>query len=152
MRHSKDAIISCVAAVMGVVAIISAVPHLSIRQDTPLRLAENVHAQDVFVPLAHTYMYEEENKPETHGLLPPSLDAFTLQPPTIEGEPQAIYKTTVNLRLRTEPDSEADVVATFTEGTMLLVTDVINEDWRAVDINGVLGYMSAEFLEFVAER
>jgi len=83
------------------------------------------------------------------------LGAQTVLPvgSAIPDEPyRLLYRTAVNLRLRTEPNAEAETIAVVPEGTMLHVTDTLDGEWYAVTVDEEAGYMAAEFLSFFARR
>lgn len=52
------------------------------------------------------------------------------------------------LNLRTEPTTNASVLATSTQGSFVVVGEKINSDWYKVVYRGKTGYMSSEFLSF----
>ena len=56
------------------------------------------------------------------------------------------YRTTANLRLRTGPSLDDDIVKTVSLGTSVRVYDQRDGEWFAVSVNGSSGYMNAEFL------
>jgi hypothetical protein len=58
----------------------------------------------------------------------------------------AEYRTTANLRFRTGPSIDDEIIATVSSGVAVTVTDYLDGEWYAVEYNGVSGYMFAEFL------
>jgi len=58
-----------------------------------------------------------------------------------------IATTTANLRMRTAPSLDSDVVKTVTEGSEVRIVNAENHEWFRVEFNGSTGYMAAEFLE-----
>ena len=58
----------------------------------------------------------------------------------------AYFLTTANLRLRTAPSLNSEVIKTVPQSTRVQVTDLRDGEWYAVYVSGVIGYMSAEFL------
>lgn len=53
------------------------------------------------------------------------------------------------LRLRSEPSSDASILATAPQGDIVVVLEQIDDDWYRVDYKSVEGYMSAEYLDVV---
>jgi len=56
------------------------------------------------------------------------------------------YRTTANLRLRTGPSLDDDIIRTVPNGTTIRVYDRNDGEWFSVSSNGTHGYMNAEFL------
>jgi len=56
------------------------------------------------------------------------------------------FVTAYNLRMRTSPSANADVIKTVPQGSTVMVIGSGNGEWRRVEFNGTQGYMSAEFL------
>ena len=53
------------------------------------------------------------------------------------------------LRLRSEPSSDASILATAPQGDIVVVLEQVDEAWYKVDYKSVEGYMSAEYLDVV---
>lgn len=53
------------------------------------------------------------------------------------------------LRLRSEPSSDASILATAPQGDIVVVLEEVDENWYKVDYKSVEGYMSAEYLDVV---
>ncbi|MCL2851439.1 MAG: serine hydrolase [Defluviitaleaceae bacterium] len=131
MKKSRKIIMVCIVIATGYMTFASASPREHIEQESPLRLVEHVQALDA-VPVMNTYVTpDDENDVE---------------------EPLTVYRTIDNLRLRSEPSAEAEIIETVPQGTLLVVTDTRDGDWYSVQINGAHGYMSSDFLAFVAVR
>ena len=62
------------------------------------------------------------------------------------------YSTTVNLRLRSQPSTDAFSIRTVPRGTHVRVLYRGNGEWYRVYTGGTIGYMYAEFLEFATYR
>ena len=58
----------------------------------------------------------------------------------------APFTTDSNLRLRSAPSTDAEIVKTVSQGRTVEVTDFRDGQWFAVRYNGSTGYMSAEHL------
>ena len=58
----------------------------------------------------------------------------------------APFVTTANLRLRTEPTTNSEIIQTVPQGSTVQVTDLRDGRWKAVEFGGAHGYMYAEFL------
>lgn len=138
MKRASDMLVVCIAVALGCVALITAIPRQFAEQEPTLRLVENVQALDALPAAATTYIAADITEDEAVVFEERGL--------------QNIYRTTVNLRLRSEPSSEAEAIETISEGTMVLVTDHVDTEWYSVYVDDLHGYMSAEFLEFVAVR
>ncbi|MCL2407999.1 MAG: serine hydrolase [Oscillospiraceae bacterium] len=137
MKRLKKILAVCIAAVIGYIVIASASPRQFEEPEAPANSAEPVENAQ-FIDDRQTPSYIPENTAE-------SVD--------LEDEPPVlVYRTAANLRLREEPSVEAEIIETIPGGTMLLVTDYLDGGWYSVYVNGLLGYMSAEFLTFVAVR
>lgn len=50
------------------------------------------------------------------------------------------------LRLRSEPSTEASILATAAQGDLVVVLEQVDEGWYKVDYQSVEGYMTAEYL------
>ena len=64
--------------------------------------------------------------------------------PTYEEEEltlPAYFLTTANLRLRTAPSLNSEIIKTVPQSTRVLVTDLRDGEWFAVYVSGVTGYM-----------
>ncbi|MCL2286012.1 MAG: SH3 domain-containing protein [Firmicutes bacterium] len=64
-------------------------------------------------------------------------------------EVQRIFVTTANLNLRPTPSTDQPRITLVSAGRNVLVTDLRDGEWFAVDYNGIQGYMYAEFLREV---
>jgi len=62
-----------------------------------------------------------------------------------------LFRTTVNLRLRSGPGTDTNHITTISRGTVIRVTDTRDGEWFAVEVGGQTGYMYAYFLEEVQE-
>lgn len=74
--------------------------------------------------------------------------AVFLAPPeenTTDAAP-SVFRTTANLNLRTSPSTDSGIIMTVPVGTAVNVTELCNDEWYAVELNGVSGYMFAEYL------
>jgi uncharacterized protein YgiM (DUF1202 family) len=49
------------------------------------------------------------------------------------------FLTTANLRLRTGPSLNSEVIKTVSQSTRVLVTDLRDGEWYAVNVSGVTG-------------
>jgi hypothetical protein len=58
-----------------------------------------------------------------------------------------IYKTTANVNLREEPNTESDIITIVSQGTIVTVTDLLDGLWYLVDYKGQIGYINAEYLD-----
>ena len=136
MNRSRT-IMVCAAITLAFTVFASASLRRAMEHEPAIRLVENVQAFDAF-PIPGIYTADEvvDNEEVT----------------SIEGELHPIYRTTTNLRLRTEPSPEAEIIETIPQGTLLLVTGQPDEDWYSVYIGNNHGYMAAEFLDFVTFR
>ena len=56
------------------------------------------------------------------------------------------YQTTANLRLRTGPTLDDEIIRTVPNGSTVRVYDYRCGEWFQVSVNGTNGYMNAEFL------
>ena len=54
------------------------------------------------------------------------------------------------LRLRGEPSSDGEILATVNQGEAVVVLEQVDADWYKVDHRTVEGYMLAEFLDVAA--
>jgi len=61
------------------------------------------------------------------------------------------YRTTANLRLRTGPSLDADIIRTVSSNGIVRVYDRLDGEWFSVYHNGTMGYMNAEFLEYIPD-
>ena len=66
--------------------------------------------------------------------------------------PLIVYRTTANLRLRTEPSTQSSIITTVPRGTQVQVLSFRDGEWFAVNVNGLEGYMYSGFLTFVSVR
>lgn len=55
------------------------------------------------------------------------------------------------LRLRSEANTDASILATALQGDTLVVLEEVDENWYKVDYKSVEGFMSAEFVDVVTE-
>lgn len=55
------------------------------------------------------------------------------------------------LRLRSEPDAEASILATASQDELVVVLEPVDPDWYRVDYQSVEGYMSAQYLDLQAQ-
>jgi D-alanyl-D-alanine carboxypeptidase len=140
MKYLKKALAVCIAAAIIYIALVSAGSHQLESQETapnPSNPPENEQMLDI--PQTPSYIYPN--------------NANTAEVADLEDEPTVtVYITSTNLRLREAPSAEAEIIDTIPQGTLLLVTDYLDGDWYSVYVNGLLGYMSADFLTFVAVR
>jgi len=139
MRRVKRILIVCAAIAFSYIALASA----NLPLPLPSPLSADQDRQSPYNPTSSgqadplgSYTYTEVDEPE----------------PEEPGEPLLLYRTIENLRLREEPSTEAEVIETILQGTLVQVTDQWNEDWYFVYVDGMYGYMSTEFLAFVALR
>ena len=66
-------------------------------------------------------------------------------------EPDKVYiETTVQLRLRKEPNTRCDILDRIDEGTKLEVLETL-DGWYKVNYNGKDGYVSATYIRVVEE-
>jgi uncharacterized protein YgiM (DUF1202 family) len=56
------------------------------------------------------------------------------------------YTTNANVRLRTQPTTDAEIVMLVQNGTTVWVVDLRDNDWFSVEVDGKKGYMKGEFL------
>ena len=63
----------------------------------------------------------------------------------VEEEP-TYFRTTSNLRLRTGPSLDDEIIRTIQTGSAVRVYDQRDGEWFSVNVNGTSGYMYAEFL------
>ena len=63
-----------------------------------------------------------------------------------ETDGPAYFTTTSNLRLRTGPSLDDDIISTIRTGSAVRVYDQRDGEWFTVSVNGAMGYMYAEFL------
>ena len=134
MKRVRDKFAVCSAIVLGCIALVSADPRQSVEDPRPWP-AENVQALDA-LSVHHTYITSDTAEDEGAA----------------KEEYRLLYRTAVNLRIRSEPSAEAETLEIIPQGTLLQVADYGNGDWYFVNVDGLLGYMSAEFLDFVAIR
>ena len=66
--------------------------------------------------------------------------------PYDECERPLVFRTTANLNLRSGPGTDYSRISTINNGRLVYVTDLRDGEWFAVDVNGQVGYMFAEFL------
>lgn len=55
------------------------------------------------------------------------------------------------LRLRSEADPEASILATALQGDLAVILEEVDENWYRVDYKSVEGFMSAEFVDVAAQ-
>lgn len=69
----------------------------------------------------------------------------TTEPAQVE-EPHVIMRTTDDLRLRKEPNTDCEVITVLDKGTNL---ELLGEEngWAFVDVQGQTGYVSMDYLE-----
>jgi len=67
-----------------------------------------------------------------------------------ENELPKIFITTANLNLRQAPTTESERIATINRGQLIYVTDLRDGVWFAATVDGLTGYMYAEFLQPLA--
>ena len=63
-----------------------------------------------------------------------------------EPEFPLVFRTTANLNLRQSPSTQAPRIATINSGRLVYVTDFLDGEWFAVEVNGQVGYMYSYFL------
>ena len=126
-----------VAIVLSYIALASASLPRTAEREYP-----RLQTEDAQVPVVSPISYTDTNAEVTK----------ITEKPTPPGPPLTIYRTTENLRLREEPHAESTVIETIDQGTLLQVMDYQNEDWYFVYVDGLYGYMSAQYLAFVAVR
>ena len=68
------------------------------------------------------------------------------------GETMTVYRTTANLRLRSGPSTQAEIIVNVPFGTLVQVLNTRDSNWYSVYVNSLRGYMSSAFLDFVAVR
>jgi len=61
----------------------------------------------------------------------------------------AYFRTTANLRLRTGPSLDDDIIRLVPEGSTVRVYDHRDGEWFSVSHNGTMGFMYAEFLALI---
>ena len=137
MKHLKKIVAVCIAIAIGYIALASASPPQFAEQEVPINQTNPVENEQIFdAPQISSYISETPVKNED-----------------LEDVPMvSVYRTTANLRLREAPSAEADIIETILQGTPLLVTDYLDGSWYLVYVNGLTGYMSAEYLSFMAIR
>lgn len=57
------------------------------------------------------------------------------------------FNTTANTRLRSGPSLGSEILATVSTGTSVAVFEQLSEEWFAVSVDGVQGFMESAFLD-----
>lgn len=78
--------------------------------------------------------------------VPVTEELFTEPTQEPEPEPNPIMQTTTGVNLRSEPNTDCEVLTVLEEGTQL---ELLGEEngWAFVDYRGQTGYVSADYLE-----
>jgi len=71
---------------------------------------------------------------------------FLVSTSTAAASEPAPFTATANVRMRTSPSLDGDVIRTVREGGTVLVLDTVDSEWHRVEFDGDQGYMFSEFL------
>lgn len=91
---------------------------------------------------------QETQDEDTQGAVP-GEDQQPEPEPSQAGDTHKILRTTSDVRLRKEPNTDCEVVTVLDAGTML---EMLGEEpgWAFVDYQGQTGYVSTDYLEEVS--
>lgn len=104
----------------------------------------------VFVIVLVQFLRPKNDKPEETtpaATMEETVPETTLAPETMaETTPAAVYKTSDNLNVRSEPSTSGDKLGLIPAGTVVDYIEAYDDEWAVINYNGSEAYVASQYL------